>query len=146
MWARFDLLTSFHQENRSVDEWYNAVQAHVWFAKYPQETANIVHHDTFWFLKDEEFCLKPSMTVVLILTKFMQGKSGSLQRKWKHQRQQCNTSSKLQVTPKQLKSIWWDISGQTSHQANIKEKLSSQDHPVIVAYQWTTSATIQKKV
>ena len=25
--ARFDLLTSFHQGNRSADEWYNAVQA-----------------------------------------------------------------------------------------------------------------------
>ena len=24
--ARFDLLTSFRQGNRSVDEWYNAVQ------------------------------------------------------------------------------------------------------------------------
>ena len=33
--ARFDLLTSFWQENRSVDEWYNAVQAQVNLAKYP---------------------------------------------------------------------------------------------------------------
>ena len=47
--ARFDLLTSFHQGNRSVDEWYNAVQALVCLAKYPQETANILHHDIFWF-------------------------------------------------------------------------------------------------
>ena len=27
--ARFDLLTSFWQGNKSVDEWYNAVQAQV---------------------------------------------------------------------------------------------------------------------
>ena len=28
-------------------------------AKYPQETANILHHDIFWFfLKDEEFVSK----------------------------------------------------------------------------------------
>ena len=33
--ARFDLLTSFQQGNRSVDEWYNAVQAQVNLAKYP---------------------------------------------------------------------------------------------------------------
>ena len=47
--ARFDLLTSFHQGNRSVDEWYNAVQAQVCLAKYPPETAKILHHDIFWF-------------------------------------------------------------------------------------------------
>ena len=33
--ARFDLLTSFRQGNKSVDEWYNAVQAQVNLAKYP---------------------------------------------------------------------------------------------------------------
>ena len=27
MHAQFDLLTSFHQGNKSIDEWYNAVQA-----------------------------------------------------------------------------------------------------------------------
>ena len=57
--ARFDQLTSFCQGNRSVDEWYNAVQAQVCLAKYPPETANISHHDIFWFfLKDEEFLFK----------------------------------------------------------------------------------------
>ena len=52
--ARFDLLTSFRKGNHSVDEWYNAVQAQVPLAKYPPETANILHWDIFWFfLKDE---------------------------------------------------------------------------------------------
>ena len=32
---RFDLLPSFWQGNRSVDEWYNAVQTQVTLAKYP---------------------------------------------------------------------------------------------------------------
>ena len=41
--ARFDLLTSFRQGNHSVDEWYNAVQAQVTLAKYPPETASILH-------------------------------------------------------------------------------------------------------
>ena len=54
--ARFDLLTSFQQGNRSVDEWYNAIQTQVTLAKYPLETANILHRDIFWFfLKDKEF-------------------------------------------------------------------------------------------
>ena len=57
--VRSDLLTSFRQGNRSVDEWSSAVLAQVSLAKYPQETANILHHDIFWlFLKDEEFVSK----------------------------------------------------------------------------------------
>ena len=47
--ARFDLLKSFRQGERSVDEWYNAVQTQVALAKYPQETAKILHRDIFWF-------------------------------------------------------------------------------------------------
>ena len=45
--AKFDLLTSFRQGNRLVDEWYNAVQVPVSLAKYPHETAKILHHDIF---------------------------------------------------------------------------------------------------
>ena len=41
--AQFDLLTSFHQGNKSVNEWYNAVQAQVNLAKYLPETAKILH-------------------------------------------------------------------------------------------------------
>ena len=47
--ARFDLLTSFQEGNRSVDEWYNAVQAQVNLAKYPPETANICRETSFGF-------------------------------------------------------------------------------------------------
>ena len=57
--ALFDLLTSFHQGNRNVDEWYNAVHAQVNLAKYPLETAKILHRDIFWFcMKDEDFVTK----------------------------------------------------------------------------------------
>ena len=35
---------------------YNAVQAQVNLAKYPPETANILHRDMFcFFMKDEDF-------------------------------------------------------------------------------------------
>ena len=47
--AHFDLPTSFLQGNRNVDEWYNAVQAQVNLAKYPLETAKILHRDQFRF-------------------------------------------------------------------------------------------------
>ena len=47
--AQFDLLTGFHQGNKSVDEWYNTVQTRVNLTKYLPETAKILHCDTFWF-------------------------------------------------------------------------------------------------
>ena len=47
--AHFDLLTSFRQATRIVDEWYNAVQAQINLAKYPPETAMILHRDIFCF-------------------------------------------------------------------------------------------------
>ena len=57
--ARFDLLTSFWQGNRSVNECYNVVQAQVNLAKYPPETAKIMQRDIFWFfLRDEDFVSK----------------------------------------------------------------------------------------
>ena len=37
VYARFDLLISFHQGNHSVDECYNAVQVQVNLARYPPE-------------------------------------------------------------------------------------------------------------
>ena len=59
--ASFDLLTRFHQGNKSVNEWYNAVKAKVNLAKYPPETVKILHCDIFWFfLHDEDFVLRKS--------------------------------------------------------------------------------------
>ena len=43
----------------SVDEWYNTIQTQINLAKYPAETAKILHRDIFWFfLRDEEFVSK----------------------------------------------------------------------------------------
>ena len=57
--ARFDLLTSFRQGDKSVDEWFNAVQKQINLCKYPSETASILQWDIFWFyLKDEDFLSK----------------------------------------------------------------------------------------
>ena len=53
------MLTSFHQGSQNVDEWYKAVQAQVNLAKYPLETAKILHRDIFWFfMKDKDFVTK----------------------------------------------------------------------------------------
>ena len=69
--ARFDVLTSFRQGNHSADEWYNAVQPQVSPAKYPPETANILHRDIFWFfLKDEECVSKTINDSNIDLDKF----------------------------------------------------------------------------
>ena len=69
--ARFDLLTSFKQGNRNVDEWYNVVQAQVNLAKYPPETAEILQRDIFWFfLRDEDFVSKTISDGSVDLEKF----------------------------------------------------------------------------
>ena len=65
--ATFDLLTSFRQGERSVDEWHNAVQTQVALAKYPHENGKILHKDIFWFFpRDEEFVSKRLKAVTLI--------------------------------------------------------------------------------
>ena len=57
--ARFDLLTNFRQGDKSVNEWFNAVQAQINLCNYPSDTANILQRDIFWFyLRDEEFVSK----------------------------------------------------------------------------------------
>ena len=104
--ACFDLLTSFIQGSRSVDEWYNAVQALVNLATYPPKTAKILYHDIFWFfLCDEGLYPRPQMIVMWILRNFQQAKLDSLQRKWKVPRQLHTISSKWLVTHKLCKSI-----------------------------------------
>ena len=73
--ARFDLLTSFRQGKRSVDEWYNGVQTQVALANYPQETAKILHRDIFWFfLRDEEFVSKTINDSNIDLNRFLASK------------------------------------------------------------------------
>ena len=75
VWARFDLLTSFRQGNKSVDEWYNTVQAQVNLAKYPPETTKILHRDIFWFfLRDEEFVSRTISDGSVNLEKFLASK------------------------------------------------------------------------
>ena len=69
--AGFDLLTSFWQADRSVDEWYNAIQMQFALAKYPQETAQILQRDIFWFfLNDESFVSKTFNEGHVELSKF----------------------------------------------------------------------------
>ena len=77
-----DLLTSFQQGNRNVDEWYNAVQAQVNLAKYPPETAKILQMDIFWFfLRDEDFVSKTISDGSVDLEKFPASKVRHLAKK-----------------------------------------------------------------
>ena len=81
--ARFDLLTSFCQGSKSVDEWYNCVQAQINLAKYPPETAKILHRDIFWFyLRDEKFVSKTNNEGSVDLDKFPASKVCQLAKKY----------------------------------------------------------------
>ena len=78
----FNLLTSFRQGTRSIDEWYNVVQAQINLAKYPLETAKILHRDILcFFLKDEEFVSKTINEGSVDLDKFPTSKVCQLAKK-----------------------------------------------------------------
>ena len=82
MHARFDLLTSFRQGSRSVDEWYNTVQAQVNLAKYPPETAKILHRDILcFFLRDEDFVSRTISDGSVDLEKFPASRVRQLAKK-----------------------------------------------------------------
>ena len=69
--AQFDLFTSFHQGNKGINEWYNAVQAQGNLAKYPPETVKILHHNIFWFfLCDGDFASRTITEGSVDLDKF----------------------------------------------------------------------------
>ena len=71
IWARFYLLTSFRQGNKSMDKWYNTVQAQVNLTKYPPETVKILHGDIFCFsLRDEEIIFRTISDGSVNLEKF----------------------------------------------------------------------------
>ena len=80
--THFDLLTSFWQGNKSMDEWHNAVQVQVNLAKYTPKTAKILPHDIFWFfLCDEEFVSKTINDSNVDLEKFPGSKVRQLAKK-----------------------------------------------------------------
>ena len=80
--AHFDLLTSFRQGTRSIDEWYNTAQAQINLAKYPSGTAKILHMDIIWFfLKDKEFVSKTINEGCVDLDKFPVSKVHQLDKK-----------------------------------------------------------------
>ena len=80
--ACFDLLTSFCQGSRNVDEWYNVVQAQVNLAKYPPEMAKILHRDIFWFfIRDEDFVMKTINEGNVDIQKFPASKVHQLAKK-----------------------------------------------------------------
>ena len=104
--ARFGLLTSFRQGNHSVDEWYNALQAQVSLAKYPPETASILHRDIFWFsLKDGEFVSKTINDSNIDLDKFPASKVRQLVKKMKSSKSTAKHIKAVASDPQAAKLI-----------------------------------------
>ena len=106
MRACFNVLTSFCQGNRNIDKWYNAVQAQVNLAKYPPETAKILHRDIFcFFMKDEDFVTKTINKGNVDLQKFPTSKVRQLAKKM--------GSSK--ATAKHIRQVAGDLPGAQIH-------------------------------
>ena len=103
--AHFDLLTSFYQGNRSIDEQYNAVQAQINLAKYPPETAKILHRDIFcFFLKDEEFVSKTINEGSVDLDKFPASKVHQLAKKMESSKATARHIKKVVGDPQAIQS------------------------------------------
>ena len=95
------MLASFQQGNKSVDEWYNAVQTQVALAKYPPETAKILCRDIFWFfLKDEEFVSKLINDSNIDLDKFPTSKARQLAKKMESSKATTRHIKQMATDPK----------------------------------------------
>ena len=106
MRAWCNLLTSFHQGNKSINEWYNAVQEQGNLVKYPPETAKILHQHIFWFfLHDEDFVSRTITERSIDLDNSLPVEWGSLWRSLRVSKPLHVISSKLLETCRQLKSI-----------------------------------------
>ena len=82
--ARFDLLITFRQGDKSMDEWFNAVQTQINLCNYPSETASILQRDIFWFyLRDEEFVSKTLNEGCAVLQQYPASKVRQLAKKLK---------------------------------------------------------------
>ena len=84
---------------------------------------------------------------MLTWTSVLQARSGSLQRRWRVQRQPPGISSRWQVTPRQQKLIWCDIRTQTSHQARPRRRnvLWNLEHPATRMIQVTDHKYLHTK-
>ena len=81
--ALFDLLTSYCQGNKSVDKWYNTVQAQVNLAKYLPKTAKLLHCNIFlFFLHDEDFVLRAITEGSINLDRFPASRVHQLAKKF----------------------------------------------------------------
>ena len=104
--ARFDLLLSFRQGGKSVDEWYNAVHTQIALAMYPQETAKILYRDIFWFfLRDEEFVSKTINDSNIDLNKFPASKVQQLTNKMEISKDTAKHIKQVASDHKKLKYI-----------------------------------------
>ena len=98
--ARFDLVTSFRQGDMSVDVWYNAVQAQINLAKYPTETAKILHKDIFcFFLRDGEFVSKTINDSSIDLEKFPASKVRQLAKRLESSKSTARHITKMSSDP-----------------------------------------------
>ena len=134
MRARFDLFTSFTQGNKPVYEWYNAVPAQVCLAKYPQEGADILHHDIIcFFLKDEEFVSKTINDSSNDLDKFPASKIRQVAKKMEASKATAWHIKQVASDPQAAKinlmrHQWTDLPQSKNKGKALKSRPPSQNH------------------
>ena len=145
--ARFDLLRSFCQGNCSIDKWYNAIQAQVNLARYPLETANILHRDIFWFfLRDEDFISRTISDGSVDLDKFPASRVCQLAKKLESSKAMARHIKQVLGEPRQPKSIYCITRGQSYLNTDTKRKslMQNPDRVTVNCYTEMTCIKVRR--
>ena len=121
----------------SVDEWYNAVQGHINLAKYPAETAKILHRDIFWFfLRDEEFVSKKINDSNIDLLTFPSGKVRKLAKRLESSKSTARHIKKLSSEPQatQVNLLRHQRTEILPNNAKIKQSKRNKSRPKNIGY------------
>ena len=145
--ARFDLLRSFCQGNCSIDKWYNAIQAQVNLARYPLETANILHRDIFWFfLRDEDFISRTISDGSVDLDKFPVSRVCQLAKKLESSKAMARHIKQVLGEPQAAKSIYCITRGQSYLNTDTKRKslMQNPDRVTVNCYTEMTCIKVRR--
>ena len=130
--ALFDLLTSFHQGNKSINEWYNVVQAQVNLAKYLPKTVKILHWDIFcFFLGDDDFVSRIITEGSVDVDKFPASRVRQLVKKFESCKATAHHSKQITGDPQaaQINLMWHQQTElQNNRHKKKKRPVSKQRH------------------
>ena len=109
-----------------MDEWYNVVQVHINLAKYPIETAKILHRDIFWFFLKMKFVTKTLNEGSVDLDKFPASKVHQLAKKMESSKATARHIKQVAGDPQVAQSTLANTSAQNYQMTSTRKKSSAK--------------------